>query len=36
MEIPAGKLDFKGEDRLEAAKRELREETGLEAASGRT
>ena len=27
-EIPAGKLDFKEEDRLEAAKRELREETG--------
>ena len=33
MEIPAGKLDFKGEDRLEAAKRELREETGLTARS---
>lgn len=31
LEIPAGKLDFKGEDRLDAAKRELREETGLEA-----
>lgn len=31
MEIPAGKLDYKGEDRLEAAKRELREETGLSA-----
>ena len=31
MEIPAGKLDYKGEDRLEAAKRELREETGLTA-----
>lgn len=31
LEIPAGKLDFKGEDRLEAAKRELREETGLTA-----
>ena len=31
MEIPAGKLDFKGEDRLQAAKRELREETGLTA-----
>lgn len=30
-EIPAGKLDHKGEDRLEAAKRELREETGLTA-----
>ena len=29
LEIPAGKLDFKGEDRLDAAKRELREETGL-------
>lgn len=28
-EIPAGKLDYKGEDPLEAAKRELREETGL-------
>lgn len=28
LEIPAGKLDYKGEDRLEAAKRELREETG--------
>ena len=31
LEIPAGKLDFKDEDRLEAAKRELREETGLTA-----
>ncbi len=31
MEIPAGKLDYKGEDRLEAAKRELREETGATA-----
>ncbi len=29
LEIPAGKLDDKGEDRLLAAKRELREETGL-------
>jgi ADP-ribose pyrophosphatase YjhB (NUDIX family) len=29
LEIPAGKLDFKGEDRLEAARRELQEETGL-------
>ena len=29
LEIPAGKLDFPGEDRLEAAKRELREETGF-------
>ena len=28
-EIPAGKLDSKTEDRLEAAKRELEEETGL-------
>ena len=27
-EIPAGKLDYKGEDHLEAAKRELMEETG--------
>jgi len=27
-EIPAGKLDYYGEDRLEAARRELREETG--------
>ena len=33
LEIPAGKLDFKGEDRLEAAKRELKEETGLTAKS---
>ena len=31
MELPAGKLDQKGEDHLEAAKRELREETGLTA-----
>lgn len=31
LEIPAGKLDSFGEDRLEAAKRELKEETGLEA-----
>lgn len=30
-EIPAGKLDSPDEDRLEAAKRELREETGLTA-----
>ena len=30
-EIPAGKLDSKTEDRLEAAKRELREETGYTA-----
>jgi len=28
-EVPAGKLNTKNEDRLEAAKRELREETGL-------
>ncbi|MBO4298668.1 MAG: NUDIX hydrolase [Clostridia bacterium] len=32
-EIPAGKLDSKDEDRLLAAKRELREETGLSAAN---
>ena len=32
LEIPAGKLDYAGEDRLEAAKRELREETGFSAA----
>ena len=31
LEIPAGKLDFPGEDPLECAKRELREETGLKA-----
>jgi ADP-ribose pyrophosphatase len=31
LEIPAGKLDFVGEDPLEAAKRELREETGVTA-----
>ena len=31
-ELPAGKLDYAGEDPLEAAKRELREETGLRAA----
>lgn len=30
-EIPAGKLDYAEEDRLSAAKRELREETGLTA-----
>ena len=28
LEIPAGKLDYPGEDTLEAARRELREETG--------
>lgn len=32
LEIPAGKLDYAGEDRLKAAKRELREETGFSAA----
>ena len=32
-EIPAGKLDSFDEDRLEAAKRELREETGITADS---
>ncbi len=31
LEVPAGKLDYAGEDRLEAAKRELREETGFTA-----
>lgn len=31
IEIPAGKLDYPGEDRLEAAKRELHEETGYTA-----
>ena len=31
LEIPAGKLDGKGEDRLLAARRELQEETGLSA-----
>ena len=30
-EIPAGKLNSKSEDRLEAAKRELKEETGITA-----
>ena len=30
-EIPAGKLDFPGEDWAEAALRELREETGISA-----
>lgn len=33
LEIPAGKLDHPGEDRLEAAQRELREETGFSADS---
>ncbi len=33
LEIPAGKLDFPGEDRLETAKRELKEETGMTASS---
>ena len=33
FEIPAGKLNFKDEDPLEAAKRELREETGATAKS---
>ena len=32
LELPAGKLDRDSEDQLEAAKRELSEETGLEAA----
>ena len=31
LELPAGKLDSKAEDRLQAAKRELAEETGLRA-----
>ncbi len=31
LEIPAGKLDDPGENRLECARRELREETGLAA-----
>ena len=33
LEVPAGKLDYEGEDRLDAAKRELKEETGLTAGS---
>ena len=31
LEIPAGKLDFDAEDRLDCAKRELKEETGFTA-----
>jgi ADP-ribose pyrophosphatase len=31
LELPAGKLDKEAEDQLEAAKRELSEETGMEA-----
>ena len=31
LEIPAGKLDDPEEDRLQAAKRELQEETGISA-----
>ena len=34
-EIPAGKLDYAGEDMLECARRELEEETGLNAESYR-
>lgn len=33
LEIPAGKLDSSDEDRFEAAKRELKEETGFSASS---
>lgn len=33
LEIPAGKLDYKGEDPLHCAVRELEEETGLHASS---
>jgi len=35
LEIPAGTLDVDGEDRLEAAQRELREELGCDAATWR-
>lgn len=35
LEIPAGKLDHVGEDPLECARRELREETGLRAKNWR-
>ena len=35
LEIPAGKLDFEREDHLEAARRELKEETGFTAANWR-
>lgn len=31
LEIPAGKLDYAGEDRFECARRELKEETGFTA-----
>ena len=30
LEIPAGKLDVSGEERIDAARRELNEETGLD------
>ena len=33
LEIPAGKMEKKGEDPLDCARRELREETGLHAGS---